>query len=408
MKLTGVILLLALALPVLAEKPGTWPIERLQTEVPKHRVLDDSNPVHSILFEGEPIDGKQTEVFAFYASPKTLGKSDAAGPFPGIVLIHGGGGTAFSNWAEMWAGRGYAAISMDLAGMRPPPPVKNHHTHKRGERKKLETGGLDHSHVEKFQNIQTETRDDDWPFHAAAIVMRAHSLLDSFPETDPDRTAVTGISWGGYTTCLAASLDDRFQCAIPVYGCGFLHEGESVQKPQIDRLGEHRDAWIAAYDPGSHLAKCTVPTFWVNGTHDKHYVLDSYAKSYSLVKSPKTFRIKPLMGHSHPAGWAPKEIGIYVDSILKNGTPLPDVGELKTENGTVRARVKSETDITKVELHFTEDDGPRTNRKWKSLPGTYQKSVARVDGLPETANTWLLTITDERDAMVTTEVGSRD
>ena len=40
--------------------------------------------------------------------------------FPGVVLIHGGGGTAFADWVYLWAKRGYAAIAMDLNGSRPP------------------------------------------------------------------------------------------------------------------------------------------------------------------------------------------------------------------------------------------------------------------------------------------------
>jgi len=109
---------------------------------------------------------------------------------------------------------------------------------------------------------------DDWPFHAAASVMRAHSLLRSLPEVDAEHTAVTGISWGGYTTCLVASLDDRFKAAVPVYGCGFLHEGESVQKPSIDKLGDRKALWVKEYDPGSLLPRCRVPIFFVNGTND--------------------------------------------------------------------------------------------------------------------------------------------
>ena len=37
---------------------------------------------------------------------------------------------------------------------------------------------------------------------------------------------MTGISWGGYLTCLVASLDSRFIAAAPVYGCGFYDESD--------------------------------------------------------------------------------------------------------------------------------------------------------------------------------------
>jgi hypothetical protein len=36
-----------------------------------------------------------------------------------MVLIHGGGGTAFADWVRLWTGRGYAAIAMDLCGCVP-------------------------------------------------------------------------------------------------------------------------------------------------------------------------------------------------------------------------------------------------------------------------------------------------
>ncbi len=408
------IFLLLVALPAFALEPGEWPIERLQSEVPQYRVVDDSLPIHSLIYEGEPVGGKPTEVFAFYASPKTLGTAKEGENFPGIVLIHGGGGTAFSDWVWLWAQRGYAAIAMDLSGRRPPTPgfdeegnyVKNAN-HKREERTKLEKGGLDHTHEEKFNSIGG-TVDDDWPYHAVANVMKAHSILRQMPGVDPERTAVTGISWGGYTTCLSASLDDRFKAAVPVYGCGFLHEGESVQKPSIDALGDRKDAWVNAYDPGSHLAKADLPMLWVNGTHDQHYVLDSYAKSYSQVKGENTFRIEPRMRHGHQPGWDPAEIGIFIDSILKDGVPLPRIGKMITHADTVSVPIESETKIEKAELHYTTDTGLRTERTWKSIAADLEDGKAIARGLPAEANTWVMTITDNRGAMVSSAVGFRD
>lgn len=393
---------------------GTWPLERLKAEVPKYRITDDSGPIHSILYEGEPISGRKTEVFAFYASPQTLDLPNAPAQSPAIVLIHGGGGTAFSDWVWMWAQRGYAAIAMDLSGRQPPPPRYaadgkkiTDYGHKREQRKRLQNAGLDHTRIEKFDSIGGSP-DDDWPYHAVASVIRAHSLIRSFEEVDPNRTAVTGISWGGYTTCLVASLDDRFKAAVPVYGCGFLHEGESVQKPAIDALGERRKAWVEAYDPSSHLAKCSTPILWVNGTHDVHYVLDSYAKSYALPNGPKTLRIEPQMGHSHPAGWNPKEIGIFVDSILKDGVSLPVLGSLEmSATGLVSASVQSQTQITNAQLHYTSEGGRRSKRTWQSLPVTIESNRLIARGLPTNANTWMMTVIDERGALVSTEVSFR-
>ncbi|MHC4994085.1 MAG: alpha/beta hydrolase family protein [Planctomycetota bacterium] len=412
---TFVLLIGANTWPAVAQSsPGTWPLGRLKSEVPNFRVVDDAGPIHSILYEGEPVHGQTTEVFAFYASPRTLKLPDAPARAPAVVLIHGGGGTAFSDWVWMWARRGYAAIAMDLSGRRPPAPSFDadgqkipDFNHDRNQRTKLERAGVDHGRPEKFDSIGGAV-DDDWPYHAVASVMRAHTLIRSFPDVDPDRTAVTGISWGGYTTCMVASLDNRFKAAVPVYGCGFLHEGESVQKPAIDNLGERRDDWVRAYDPSSHLARCATPTLWVNGTHDNHYVLDSYAKSYALARGPKTFRIEPRMRHSHGAGWQPKEIGLFIDSILIGGVPLPIVGPMNVSpEGQVTTPIVSQTKITKATLHYTTETGLRSEREWQSLTATITDGRATATGLPDDANTWLMTVTDERDAMVSTEVGFR-
>tara|TARA_R110002096_G_scaffold4501_30_gene21260 strand:+ start:671 stop:1906 length:1236 start_codon:yes stop_codon:yes gene_type:complete len=384
-----------------------WNLDEL-SNAPGFRWDDDQSQIRSLFYEGLPYQGKETEVFAFYGSPKTLGE-DQDGPFPAVVLVHGGGGTAFAEWVNLWAKRGYAAIAMDLGGSRPPAPEFDPETGAfashdgRSGRVRLENGGPHQSHAEKFQTAGG-TIEDDWPYHAISNVIRAHSLIRGFKEVDPDRTAVTGISWGGYTTCIVASVDHRFKAAVPVYGCGFLYQGESVQRHSIDALGPaKRGTWIRLYDPSSHLPNCRIPIFFVNGTHDVHYPLDSYAKSYSLVSGPRSQRIEVKMGHSHPAGWKPKEIGMFIDSHCRNGTPLPEIGTPTLKNGIVSAAVKSSTAIETAQLHYTTDTGRRSKRTWQSVEADIKNGTITAGSLPEAATTWLLSVTDERGAMVSSE-----
>lgn len=412
--------------PLLAEKVGPWDLDALKKNVPAMKWVRQDQPIHSLTYAGEKYQGHDTEVFAFYASPITIGEAKPGTKFPGVVLIHGGGGTAFADWIHLWAKRGFAAIAMDLNGSRPPDPefdpktgmaIGNGH---RGERKRVPNGGPPHGHAEKFDCINTPDTSDDWPFHAAASVMRAHSLLRSFAEVDAEHTAVTGISWGGYTTCLVASLDDRFKAAVPVYGCGFLHEGESVQKPSIDKLDpEHRALWVKEYDPGSLLPRCRVPILFVNGTNDVHYVLDSYMKSFNVVPGEKHMRIQVKMPHGHPPGWAPQEIGLFIDSKCRSGKALPVLGTPKLEGDqvTVWCTNSPPTKLKKAELHYTTDGGLRSKREWTTVPATIGAEVLDMNGgivmqtnaitapkPPANANTWYLNVTDERDAMVSTPV----
>ena len=402
---------------------GPWKVAEWK-EVPAMRWADQAGPVHSLFYTSEDYRSHPTEVFAFYASPATLGKAQAGKKFPAVVLIHGGGGTAFAEWAWLWARRGYAAIAMDLSGSRPNAPVYDpatgvpvkNQTAKKETRTRLANGGPDHGHPEKFDSISGETS-DQWPFHAAAAVIRAHSLLRSFPEVDAEHTAVTGISWGGYTTCLVASLDDRFKAAVPVYGCGFLHEGESVQKPSIDKLGELRQRWVDTYDPSAVLPRCRVPILFVNGTNDVHYPLDSYEKSFAAVPGRKQMRIEVKMSHGHPPGWEPKEIGIFIDShCLSNGTPLPLPARPEIKGDMFEVQCASSAALKKAELIYTTDTGLRSKREWKKVAAKI--ALLGNDGSatltprysitgprpPADANTWFVSFTDERDAMVTTDV----
>ncbi len=135
-------------------------------------------------------------------------------------------------------------------------------------------------------------------------------------------------------------------------------------------------------------------------------MLDSYAKSYALVQAPRTVRIEPRMRHGHQPGWEPKEIGIFVDSLLIGGTPLPKVGGMSiSADGVVSLPYESKVPLVKAELHYTSDEGLRTERKWETLPAVVQKGKVIAEGLPPEANTWIVTLTDSRDAMVSSEAG---
>jgi len=233
-----------------------------------------------------------------------------------MVLVHGGGGTAFREWATLWAQRGYVALAMDLAGCGP-------------NRQRLPDGGPPQDDGAKFGNFTDAEVGRMWSYHAVAAVVRGHSLLASLPEVDPQRIGITGISWGGYLTSIVAGIDDRLKVAVPVYGCGFLHEDSAWLGRFAALTPEQRDRWVANFDPSRYLPGVSCPILFMNGTNDFAYPLDSYQKSYRLVPGRVDVRIELRMPHGHPQGWAPKEIGLYVDSVLRGGDPLPQLGPWK-------------------------------------------------------------------------------
>lgn len=387
-----------------AESIGPWSLDDLRP-APQFEWVAETGPVRSLLYRGLPYRSAPTQVFAYYANPATLAGEEAQpGQFPGIVLIHGGGGTAFKTWVELWAKRGYAAIAMDLAGSRPDDADPK-------QRTRLEQGGPDQDNDAKFESIRTEDTSDDWPLHAVSNSVLAHSLLRAFREVDAERTAVTGISWGGYTCCLVASIDERFKAAVPVYGCGFLHENSSWL-PQFAKLGpDLTKKWVELYDPSTYLPKCRVPLFFVNGTSDQSYPLDSYHKTLRAAgPAMKNVRIEVEMPHSHEAGWAPAEIGLFVDSQLgvEGSKPLASCGVASDDAGRVTAYYDGEAPLASAELHFAVSGLPITERSWQSRPATIKGRRISAEWLPPEADLFFLTLKDERGAMVSSKVTMRD
>ena len=377
-----------------------WDLKALSAP-PKFKWENAAGPVRSLFYEGEPYRGKPTRVFAYYATPGSLaGDTSQDKMLPAVILIHGGGGTAFRQWAELWAKRGYAAIAMDLAGHR---PIEGENALRRENRTRLADGGPDQGVAEKFESID-EPPSEQWSYHAVAAAIRAHSLIRSFPEIDARRTAVTGISWGGYLTSIVASIDNRFSAAVPVYGCGFLHEN-SAWLSQFSRMNDQqRDRWVALWDPSRYLPATTMPLLFINGTNDNAYPLDSYMKSVAVAGSPKQIRITVKMRHSHLAGWAPQEIGLFIDHRLKAGKPLPIVGEPKVEDGRVTLPVASDVQLAKAELHYATGEGPINRHEWETRPAMIE--INQVIALLPARDTpaWFITVTDERGAIVSSRV----
>ncbi|MBM3738989.1 MAG: dipeptidyl aminopeptidase [Acidobacteria bacterium] len=344
-----------------AKDPGTpWNLQELYKVPPVYSAPDTGEPgVRTLFIESVPYKGKATRVFAYYGAPEV----QEGAKVPAMVLIHGGGGTAFAEWVRLWNKRGYAAIAMDTVGTIP----------KRGEGNKLWNPDRErHEHSGPagwgdFNNVDLPPG-DQWTYHAVAAAVKAHSLLRSFPEVDSKRTGVTGISWGGYLTSIVSGVDPRFRFAAPVYGCGFLGE-DSAWLTQFEKLGKERAArWLSLWDPSVYLAHARMPMLWVNGTNDFAYPLPSWHKSLLLTKGRRTLAVRVRMKHSHPDGALPEDIHAYANAILRGGARPVRVLSMTRGGGEVAVRYKAAKPVVKAELNFTKDSGPWQKRNWESLP----------------------------------------
>ncbi len=341
--------------------------------------------VQELFYEGEPFQGKPTRVFAYLGRPATR----SAGRSPAMVLVHGGGGKAFKEWAEHWAKRGYVALAMDLAG--------------NGVNGRLPDGGPDQADGVKFRDFAGADAHEMWTYHAVAAAIRANSLLRSLPDVDAERIGVTGISWGGYLTCIIAGVDSRLKVAVPVYGCGFLGDNSVWKDKSIAAMTpEARALWLKLFDPSAYLANVRRPILFVNGTTDFAYPLDSYQKSYRLV--PAKFRhVSIAVNRPHGHIWTFPEVDAFVDSVLDTKPSLVGIGAPVVANGQIAVELNHAIAPKEVSLCYTTDSGVWQQRKWQTASSQLkgkQLSAALPSARPLVA---FLAITDEHGCLMSSE-----
>ncbi len=364
-------------LKALSKPPRVYPAEEFVEE-----------GVQALFFEGVPYRGKPTRVFAWLGLPRVAPGQKV----PGMVLVHGGGGTAFAEWVRLWTGRGYAAIALDTCGCVPKGTYGNWERHPHGGPPGW--GGFDQLDW---------PREDQWTYHAVADAILAHSLLRSLPEVDPQRIGVTGISWGGYLTCIIAGVDPRFRLAVPVYGCGYTLDMAFASA--VTSQGEERARrWMRWWDPSVYLADAAMPMLWVTGSNDFAYTLNALQQSYRQPKGSRTLCIRLRMPHGHGGpGENPEEIRVFADSILRDGEPLPTITAQGREGERVWATYQSQRRVVKAELNVTKDLGAWQERHWEALPAQLEANGRVTATLPAGVTVYYLNLYDDRDCVVSTE-----
>jgi dienelactone hydrolase len=339
--------------------------------------------VQEVWYAGEPFQGKPTRVFAYVGRP-----AEGSGPFPAMLLVHGGGGKAFKDWAAHWAKRGYVALAMDTAGC--------------GPNGRMPDGGPAQDDKVKFRDFTEVEAREMWTYHAVAAVVRGASLLSVLPEVDARSLGITGISWGGYLTCIVAGLDERLKVAVPVYGCGFLGDNSCWKNTSLAGMTpESRALWLRLFDPSQYLRGVNCPILFLNGSNDFAYPLDSYQKSYQLVK-PGCRYVSVRLNLPHGHIWTFPEVDAFVDTYLVGKPPLPRLDNFKVQHGTARAFVFAWEPVTKAELHYTTDTGEWQKRRWQSAPARLEGEHLTAAVPPARPLVCFLSVTEERGLTVTT------
>jgi len=370
-----------------------WDLDLLQ-QVPEFEYLDSTSRVREILFKGPDHSGESTKVFAYYSNPDIMRTGKNQGNrFPGVVLISGGAQAGVKEWVERWTHEGYAAITCDYGNTRSDEACGP-------------TPATFEDRLDLIYNSIAKGPRAVRAYRTAAIAMLAHSLLLSFPEVDKAKTAVTGISWGGFQTCIVSGIDNRFKAAASVYGCAF-HDEIVFKKYLENNMSEAgRQLWMSKIDPKNYLIYSQCPSLFINGNRDGCFDIVPFDKTTKLVpEEQRHVRITPNMGHSHPAGWKPREIAAFFNSVLDHGVPLARITKIDKQDKAIVFDYESALSITDAKFYYSNDTrNTNADRVWKSIPAKMAGRKIESPYPEEGFTMGFLYITDTMDLTVSSEL----
>ncbi len=350
------------------------------TAAPKIRAAEGfprEDGLRAIYYDGLDWKGKPTRVFAWLGIPAA-----GAAKLPGVVLVHGGGGTAFKEWVKKWNEHGFAAISIAVEGQT------DQRDEKSGKWKRHDGSGPQRVGI---YGDSDQPLTDQWMYHAVADTILANSLLRSLPEVDAKQVGLAGISWGGVVTSTVIGIDPRFAFAIPIYGCGNLATAENQYGRALGDNLVYQQVW----DPLVRIDRVKMPTLWLSWTGDQHFPLDLQRGCYAAASGDHLVSLIPNMRHSHQAGWNPPDSYAFAKSIVQTGTPWCQQLAVQADGNNVRVSFRWTQPVQRTVLTSTSDTGHTGLRTWTESPATLvhrEGESTAIATLPAGTTAWFINL----------------
>jgi dipeptidyl aminopeptidase/acylaminoacyl peptidase len=187
---------------------------------------------------------------AFYYSPTNPGYRGTAGTLPPLLaLVHGGptglASPALRTGVQFWTSRGFAVVDVNYGG----------------------SSGYGRAYRQELNG--------QWGVVDAEDVIAAVRFLVSEKRADPNRTAISGGSAGGYTVLVALSTSDVFRAGADFFGVSDMtalaRDTHKFESRYLDSLIGPLPQAQAIYDsrsPLNHLDGFKVPVIVLQGADD--------------------------------------------------------------------------------------------------------------------------------------------
>ena len=310
----------------------------------------------AIFYDALPWKEKPKKVFAWLGLPEKR-----AGKVPAVVLVHGGGGTAFKEWVKKWNEHGFAAISIAVEGQTDERDPSNPKAWKQHAWPGPKRNGI--------YGDSAEPLSEQWMYHAVADTVLANSLLRSLPEVDADKVGIMGVSWGGVITSTVIGIDSRFAFAISTYGCGHLFDADNQYGRALGNNTLYREVW----DPLVRMDRVKMPVLWFSWPQDQHFPLDCQAACYHSAPGPRMVALIPSMGHGHAPAYNAPDSYAFAESIVRDGRPWCVQTGAKLESDTVRVEFAATKPLDRALLISTTDSGFTGKRQWTESSAIVEK-----------------------------------
>ena len=251
-------------------------------ELPSTNAAPENITVRRVVFRSRD----DSEIFAVIATPKTPGKH------PGMLVLHGGGGSAEVDKAMAWAQRGYVAVAPDLPGIAEPKKL----TISKGRWNSLKYG--------EGRWVATPDASASVIFDAVLSAMKSLYLLRSQPNVDASRIGVVGCSWGGYMTTMVCGLaGDQVRAGFSVWGCGFYELTAMLNGPKsaLGKMTEdERERWLRHLDAGRRASGMKAAFFIAGACNDFFYWPRAVQATLDAVPGEKNHLYAPNANHKAP------------------------------------------------------------------------------------------------------------
>jgi len=154
-------------------------------------------------------NGNESYAFAYLGVPAD---ASADNKKPAILLIHGGGGSAYWHWVKSWVQMGFVALALDLEGHVPTKTATMDSPYTELYTKSPYTA----PHNQNFMDANLPI-EQTWMYYAVQTCILGNSWLHSLPYVDNYKIGACGVSWGSVITSIITGYDDRLAFSIPIY-----------------------------------------------------------------------------------------------------------------------------------------------------------------------------------------------